>query len=172
MLVGGTSLALQIGHRKSEDIDLFGRAVFNHDEIMEILNELGTLKLIKRSGNILICSLNDIKIDFVNYSYPWLEEPIIRDGIRMAGLKDIAAMKLNAIAGRGSRKDFVDVYYLLKYYSIDDLISFYLEKYNDGSEFLVRKSMTYFDDAEREAMPRMMEDVTWQEIRTKLANQI
>jgi hypothetical protein len=83
----------------------------------------------------------------------------------MAGMKDIAAMKINAIAGRGSKKDFIDIYYLLRYFTLDEMIDLYLQKYNDGSEFLARKSLTYFEDAELEEMPFMFDNITWTDIK-------
>lgn len=164
-LVGGTALALQIGHRYSEDIDLFGLQSIDHDQTLGLLKEMGEVKLIKKSTNILICTLNNIKVDFVCYRYDWLESALVTENIRLASKKDIAAMKLNAIAGRGSRKDFIDLYYLLRYFSLDQMISFYLHKYPDGSEFLVRKSLTYFDDAETEAMPVLIEKLSWEAIK-------
>ncbi len=103
-LVGGTSLALQIGHRNSVDIDLFGESRLEMDEILNLLSTVGELLTIKKSSKILITSINNIKVDFVNYSYPILEKASTVDGIRMASTKDIAAMKLNAIAGRGSKR--------------------------------------------------------------------
>jgi hypothetical protein len=86
----------------------------------------------------------------------------------MAGLKDIAAMKLNAIAGRGSKKDFIDVFYLLPYFNLNEMLELYLQKYSDGSEFLVRKSLTYFDDADLEEMPYMFDNISWDFIKEKI----
>ena len=109
--------------------------------------------------------MNDIKVDLVNYPYPWLEPVIITDGIRMADSKDIAAMKLAAITGRGTRKDFIDLYFLLKQYTLSEMVSFYEKKYSDGSSFLVLKSLTYFEDADREQTPVMMYHVRWEEVK-------
>ncbi len=79
-------------------------------------------------------------------------------------------MKLNAIAGRGSKKDFIDLYFLLKTYSLDELIGFYNQKYFDGSEFLVRKSLAFFDDADKEPMPTMLNDLSWDELKNTIKN--
>ena len=167
-LVGGTALALQIGHRISIDIDLFGNCEIDEIAVLDQLNACGPVHVLKKSKNILICSVQGIKVDIVNYSYPILENTLISDGIRMVGLKDIAAMKMNAIAGRGSKKDFIDVYYLLQYFTLEVMIDLYLQKYSNGSEFLVRKSLTFFDDAEEEEIPLMMEDISWNRIKERV----
>lgn len=164
-LVGGTSLALQMGHRISIDIDLFGASEIDEDLFLEVLKKLGTVQVIKKSKNILICSVNGIKVDFVNYQYRLLESPLIERNLRLVQKKDIAAMKVNAIAGRGSIKDFIDVYFLLNEFSINEMIGFYLQKYPDGSEFMVRKSLTYFDDADNEEAPILFHDISWSEIK-------
>lgn len=167
-LVGGTALALQIGHRISIDIDLFGNCEIDEIAVLDQLNACGPVHVLKKSKNILICSVQGIKVDIVNYSYPILENTLISDGIRMVGLKDIAAMKMNAIAGRGCKKDFIDVYYLLQYFTLEVMIDLYLQKYSNGSEFLVRKSLTFFDDAEEEEMPVMLEDISWDRIKERI----
>lgn len=164
-LVGGTSLALQMGHRISIDIDLFGASEIDEDLFLEVLKKFGTVQVIKKSKNILICSVNGIKVDFVNYQYRLLESPLLEENIRLVKKKDIAAMKVNAIAGRGSIKDFIDVYFLLNEFSINEMIGFYLQKYSDGSGFMVRKSLTYFDDADNEEAPIMFQTITWKEIK-------
>lgn len=90
----------------------------------------------------------------------------------MVSDKDIAAMKLNAIAGRGSRKDFIDLFFILKKYSLETLIIFYNNKYKDGSEFMVLKSLTYFDDAENEEMPVMFQEIVWEEVKITILKAI
>ena len=164
-LVGGTSLALQMGHRISIDIDLFGASEIDEDLFLEVLKKYGTVQVIKKSKNILICSVNGIKVDFVNYQYRLLESPLLEENIRLVKKKDIAAMKVNAVAGRGSIKDFIDIYFLLNEFSINEMIGFYLQKYPDGSEFMVRKSLTYFDDADNEEAPILFHDISWSEIK-------
>ena len=170
-LVRGTSLALQIGHRVSVDIDLFGVSEINEIEFNQALSPLGSVNLVKKSKNILIYNLNGIKVDFVNYTYKLLENPITVENIRLASLKDIGAMKLNAISGRGSKKDFIDLYFLLNYFSLHELLDYYNEKYPDGSEFLVLKSLQYFEDAENEEFPEMLIPVDWENIKVKIANE-
>lgn len=164
-LVGGTSLALQIGHRFSIDIDMFGNYEIDEFEFIEELSQFGNVTILKKSKNIIILSVNGIKVDFVNYKYPLLEKISVVENIRLVSDKDIAAMKLNAIAGRGSRKDFIDLYFLLKKYSLKQLLDFYKKKYIDGSEFMVLKSLTYFEDAETEEIPVMFEPIDWKKIK-------
>jgi hypothetical protein len=86
----------------------------------------------------------------------------------MADCKDIGAMKLSAIAGRGSKKDFIDFYFLLQLYKLDELLAFYKEKYVDGSEMMVLRSLTYFDDADQQEMPKMFSSISWKEVKLNI----
>jgi hypothetical protein len=79
-------------------------------------------------------------------------------------------MKLNAIAGRGSRKDFIDLHFLLQKYSLKEMIYFYNNKYADGSEFMVLKGLTYFEDAESEEIPILFQKLDWNEIKVSIQN--
>jgi hypothetical protein len=171
-LAGGTSLALQIGHRKSIDLDLFGTIEADDISIANTLKSFGNIQLIKKTPNILIYIVNGIKVDIVNYSYPWIDAPCTEDHLRLAGKKDIAAMKLAAIAGRGSRKDFVDLYFLLQEFSLREMLSFYSQKYNDGSSFLVLKSLTYFDDAELDPQLIMLKKAYWKKVKQSIVNSV
>ena len=164
-LVGGTALALKIGHRRSIDIDLFGRLETDKYTLSQKLNSFGKATLLNQTENIHVYLVNGIKVDLVNYPYPWLVDAIIEDGIRLADSKDIAAMKLAAITGRGNRKDFIDLCFLLEHYSLSEMISFYENKYADGSVFLVMKSLTYFDDADREQTPIMLHQISWTKVK-------
>jgi hypothetical protein len=167
-LVGGTSLALQIGHRKSIDIDLFGNLPVEYEHLIDELKNLGEVITLKNSRNIHSLLINKIKVDIVNYEYRWLGAEIITENICLATIEDIAAMKLNAIIGRGSKKDFIDLFYILKQYSLSEILKFYDNKYHDGSTFLVLKSLTYFEDADKQEMPYMFSDITWQTIKENI----
>ena len=171
-LVGGTALALQTGHRKSIDIDMFGNQPVDEISFTDILNEVGKVRVLSKSNNILIYTINGIKVDFVNYRYNWLEKPLTLQSVRLASKKDIAAMKLNAIAGRGSRKDFFDLHELLNYFSLEDILDFYDKKYPDGSKFMAIKSLTYFDDADREQNPELIKSTTWGVIKKKIIKEV
>ena len=167
-LVGGTSLALQIGHRKSIDIDLFGILNVEFDILIDELKTLGEVVLLKNSKNIHSLLINDIKVDIVNYNYKWLTNKMTIDNIYFATIEDIAAMKLNAIMGRGSKKDFIDLYFILKNYTLSTLIDLYSQKYHDGSIFLVVKSLAYFDDADEQEMPFMFHNTSWQTMKNNI----
>ncbi len=171
LLVGGTGLALQLGHRKSIDIDLFGR-IENSENIVEKLKKIGDLKIISTSQTINIFFLDNIKVDIVNYYYEWLHNPIIYENIKIASIKDISAMKLSAITNRGSKKDFIDLFFLLKKFTLKEMMKFYLKKYSEGNEFIVLKSLGYFNDAEEEPMPFMFEKIEWKDIKEKIIQEI
>lgn len=167
-LVGGTSLALQIGHRKSIDLDLFGTLKSDEYAINKNLRELGSVQLLNKTENINIYLINNIKVDIVNYHYEWLEKPIISENLILAGKRDIAAMKLSAVSGRGTNKDFIDIYFLLQKFSLSEMLGFYNEKYPDGSEFIVLKSLSYFDDADADEIPLMLMPVSWDMVKKNI----
>lgn len=164
-LVGGTSLALQIGHRKSVDLDLFGWIDVDVIEINDALSKVGNITQLKNSKNIHIYIVDGIKVDVVNYTYPWLKDLILIESIRLANCEDIAAMKLSAITGRGTKKDFIDLYFLLKQMTLSQMLQLYLDKYKDGSLFLVMKSLVYFDDADADVMPDMLIPIEWDTVK-------
>ena len=170
LLVGGTGLALQLGHRKSIDIDLFGKVNFEYENLTEELTKIGKLSEIKRSKNINIYSIDGIKVDFVNYKYKWINKNIKIDNIRLASLEDIAAMKLNAICGRGTKKDFIDIYFLLQRFSFSKMFDFYRQKFDDGNILLVKKSLLYFKDAEYDELPQMSVDFDWNNAKQFIIN--
>ena len=168
-LVGGTALALQYGHRQSVDLDFFGRLPEDKDELIDVVRRVGDVTVFNRSKIILQMVVNQVKVDFVDYSrYPWIDEPILGDGFVLASDKDIAAMKINAIMGRGTRKDFIDLYVLLQHYSLAQIMDFYRQKYPEFSEYRALLSMTYFDDAEMQDMPLMFIKAPWESIKTSI----
>ena len=171
-LAGGTALALQLGHRKSIDIDLFGKINFEDVDVATEFADFDNVVTLKRSKNINIFSINNVKVDIVNYSYPWLNKFILMDGVRLASIEDIAAMKLAAITGRGSKKDFIDIFFLLQKFTLPEMIAFYNNKYFDGSEYLVLKSLTYFDDAENDNGLEMLVDISWDKVKQQILDQV
>lgn len=171
-LVGGTALALQIGHRISIDLDFFGKVSFDEIDINKIFKNFDSITSLKKSKNINIFEINGIKVDFVNYSYPWLEEERYEDNIRLAKIKDIAAMKIAAITGRGSKKDFIDLYFLLKKYDLKKIISFFEEKYFDANPILALKSLSYFEDADKEPDCNMIIPTTWETAKSEIRNKV
>lgn len=173
-LVGGTALALQYGHRISVDLDFF---FYNTEPdflaiIKDIKHQGYKLEIRKQSSSIIIAMIDNIKVDFVFYPYPWIDIAKTDSMVCMATDKEIAAMKLSAITNRGSKKDFIDLYYLLKNYTLEQMLAFYSNKYNDGSQFMVIKSLTYFDDADTEASPILTDKtIHWDTIKNKILNE-
>lgn len=164
-LAGGTALALQYGHRASVDLDFFGNIDGDSIDLKEQLREIGKISIIKESKNINVFLLDGIKVDFINHSYQWIDHAISEDKIVLASPQDIAAMKINAIEGRGTKKDFIDLYFLLKHYSLQEILGFYQKKYPEYSLFRALMSLTYFEDAENQFMPKMFTEVAWEDIK-------
>jgi predicted nucleotidyltransferase component of viral defense system len=172
-LVGGTALALLLGHRLSVDLDFFGKIEGDTETIgTHLLGKGFDVKWESNTETIHIYVINGIKVDIVNYFYSWIEDVIVEDNIRLAGLKDIAAMKISAITNRGSKKDFIDIYFLLNHFSMEEIMQFYLDKYPNGSSFLSYKSLTYFDDAEPQVMPKMLIPTKWEDVKAKIADEV
>ena len=171
-LVGGTALALQIGHRLSVDLDFFGQTQLTGEEILSIIKDFEGVRAMSSSKSINIMSIQGVKVDFVNYRYPFIVDVIHTDGVRLAGLPDIAAMKLNAVVGRGKKRDFFDLYFLLERFTMEELIGYYEAKYTDGSIFMVARSLTYFEEAEEDEAPELFDKkVTWSRVKKRLIDE-
>lgn len=171
-LVGGTALALQYGHRSSVYLDFFGHIEDDNAGLQRMLSNLGKYTVISEAKNIKCYVLDGIKLDIVNYNYPWIDEPLIVEGLVLASPKDIAAMKINAIEGRGSKKDFIDIYFLLQHYTLKELMGFYAEKYPEHSEFRALMSLSFFVDADQQASPKMFSKVSWEEMKDHIIKQV
>ena len=165
-LVGGTSLALQLGHRISVDIDLFSEETFGIQPITDMLRDKFSIQSLETARNTVRGEVDGIKLDIMAHRYPMVGDPVVVDGLRMASLKDIVAMKLNAIANRGSKKDFWDYAELLNLFSRDEMLGFFAEKYTDENVWYVEKSLSYFGDADEEPDPRDLKGRTWEEVKT------
>jgi hypothetical protein len=169
-LVGGTSLALQIGHRTSVDIDLFTSENIEADELLATLQDY-PVQVSYRAKNTLITFIEGVKVDFITHNYPLLEPAVCEKGIRMASKADIAAMKVNAIAGNGTRvKDFIDIYYLLNDYSFSQIVAFFKSKYRQHSDFHAIKSLTFFDDVDLADWPVLLTEkqLKWPQVMKKI----
>lgn len=171
-LVGGTALALQLGHRKSIDLDFFGNFETSLEELTTILSEFSTVTPVSSSRMTRFLVVDGVKVDIVSYPYGWIDNPVSAEGVVLAGIKDIAAMKLSAITNRGTKKDFIDYYFLLKRYSLKELIELYQQKYSDAQLFTSIKSLSYFDDAESDPMPDMIVPVDWDEVKSTIRNEV
>ncbi|WP_373582874.1 nucleotidyl transferase AbiEii/AbiGii toxin family protein [Bacteroides stercoris] len=171
-LVGGTALALQLGHRKSIDLDFFGTIDCEAEYLRESIAGIASLTILKESPHIHIYIVDGIKVDIVNYKYPWLDDVVLEQGLRLASVSDIAAMKITAIIGRGTKKDFIDIAFLLHHFSLEEILHFYAAKYNDSSVFMAMKSLAYFDDAEADPMPDMFVNQSWQQVKAHILSKI
>ena len=164
-LVGGTALALHLGHRVSIDIDLFSGRSFDTQPITGMLRDTFSIQSLETAKNTVRGEIDGINLDMMAHRYPMVGTPTAIDGIRMASLKDIAAMKLNAIANRGSKKDFWDYAELLNLFSRDEMLGFFAEKYTDENIWYVEKSLSYFVDADEEPDPRDLKGRTWEDVK-------
>lgn len=166
-LVGGTALALQLGHRMSIDIDLFTLEPFDKSKLLDLLNAHFTDVTIESEGDtMLVTNINQIKVDFVKMSYPILFTPMTIDGVRMLDIRDIATMKIKAIAQRGSKKDFFDLFFLLNQLQLQEMLEWFSAKFKQQEIFHIIKSLTYFDDAESYANPLVFDQtITWERVK-------
>lgn len=172
-LVGGTSLALQYGHRQSVDLDFFGKLAVSQEEIIAMVDRLSDYTVLNKTNQILQMVVGGIKVDVIDYGrYEWIDAPIIENGISLASPKDIATLKINAIKGRGSKKDFIDIYMLLMHYSLDEILDFYAQKYPNHSIFRALLSLTYFEDAEAQSMPKMFIPDSWGTIKQHITDTV
>ncbi|MCF6184118.1 MAG: nucleotidyl transferase AbiEii/AbiGii toxin family protein [Bacteroidales bacterium] len=156
-LAGGTSLALQIGHRKSIDLDLFSQNNFDSNYLLEYLEENYNFAVDYTSKNTLKGSIKNIKIDLISHKYNLVKPFVKTENIILYSVEDIAAMKLNAISGNGTRsKDFIDIYFILKRFSVAEILEFYKKKYKLRNSLHVIKSLNYFNDIDTQDWPEML----------------
>lgn len=169
-LAGGTALALQIGHRISIDLDLFTEASFNENEMLTNLEERYQFQMDFQARNTLKGSIHGVKVDLIAHNYPLVRPLIEKDGIRMASLEDIAAMKLNAITGNGTRlKDFIDVAYLSSFLSLSQMIDAYEGKYASRNPTMAIKALDYHHDINFDEPIEMLNaKYKWEDIKKRL----
>ena len=169
-LAGGTALSLLIGHRKSIDLDLFTTGEFSPTQLEKYLQKKYVFKGDILAGSSLKGEVNGIKLDFIRHGYPDVEARIQEDGIRLYGLKDIAAMKLSAIADNGTRlKDFIDVAYLSSYLSLEEMLVAFKTKYPQTNPYRAIKGLTYYDDIRfSERIDLLGKDFRWEAIAARL----
>jgi hypothetical protein len=164
-LVGGTALALRLGHRTSVDLDFFNDEDRESGDWTDSFSVYGRTRLEQASPHIHVYDIGGIKVDVVSLPHTWLEPPQVENGLCLASMLDIAAMKLAAITNRGTRKDFVDLAFLLDSFNLNEMLDAYAKRCPDGAPFLVLKSLSFFDDAEDEPMPRMLIQRDWEQIK-------
>lgn len=155
-LVGGTALSLQIGHRESDDLDLFSVEPLDGLRLQTLLiDKYGLLPSVV-GENTLIGFIQGVKIDVIYHPFPWLDAAIEEDGIRLASVTDIAAMKMHAIINSGKRpKDFVDVAFLSMCYSYNQIKQLLLNRYPAYDPIMVDKAIIYFGDIDELLVPEI-----------------
>ena len=171
-LAGGTALALLEGHRVSVDLDFFSASFDQPDGLLAMVeNEHSAAKVTLVAPRTLYLEIDSIVVSFLGYRYPVVAPPLEPDAnlLPFASREDIAAMKLAAIASRGSRKDFVDLWWLLsKYWSLTDSLKFFRTKFKTRDVGHVIRSLVYFDDAESEPPLRLIAEVEWEAVKRDL----
>jgi hypothetical protein len=173
-LAGGTGLALQVGHRISEDFDFFRVDPFNVGRLYKVLRKAGPAETLQEDQNTLTVLQRGVKLSFLSVPDPFLFDAREYRFFEIADVRDIALMKLAAISSRGNRKDFVDLYTILRGgLSLERCFTWLPEKYGAGrvNSYHVLKSLTYFGDAEKEPMPRILEPFDWEECKAFFARE-
>jgi hypothetical protein len=172
-LGGGTAVALHLGHRQSLDLDWFtGRTIDDPLELAKDIQDRGVeLHVGSAHRGTLHGTVRGVRASFLETRYPLLNSPIAwtEFGCSLAGLDDLAAMKLLAVSQRGSRKDFLDVYALCRHgVSLGVMLECYRKKYSVDDIARILFSLCYFDDADPMPMPTMLLRITWEEVKDSL----
>ncbi len=169
-LAGGTGLALQLGHRPSVDFDWFIPQLGEPEQLFQRLKSFQIdFNILSVSIETVYLTIGDVQMSFIGYAYPLLRPVVVwpQTGLRLAGTDDIAGMKLSAIASRGSRKDFIDLYYLISNFrSLEEYLRLYQQKYQNRDFAHVIRSLVYFNDAETEPEIRMFHPIDWENLKS------
>lgn len=173
-LAGGTGLALQIEHRESIDLDFFTNLNFDYRDIIQKISNFGDFIGRTKDENTIHGQLNNVEISFFKIPYKLLEKPIDYKNLRLASLLDIGCMKLEAIAHRGTKKDFIDLYFLLKRFSLHELLLNCRKKYGTVENiYHIVRSLSYFEDAEKDDTKiSMLVKVEWQKIKSNILQHV
>lgn len=169
-LVGGTNLSLRLGHRISEDLDIFANEPYDSEDVIKPLRDLfsGEITIAERRIHTILAYIRTVKVDLVLHRYPYLHPVETIDGIRFVSIPDVAAMKLNAITRRGAKKDFFDIAELLDRYTLAEMLQFFADKYAATDIGFVVRSLTYFEEAENSKYPVMLKDANWKQVKKKI----
>jgi predicted nucleotidyltransferase component of viral defense system len=166
-LAGGTALALHCGHRRSVDFDFFAMDAFQEDLLLATLREGFKPSVLGRAPQTLHLQLSEVKVSFIGYPYPLLFPTGRFSGVEVADIRDIACMKVSAVASRGTRRDFVDLYVAAQTCPLGEILALFVRKYA-GIEYHrlhLLKSLTYFDDAEKDPPLDLTTEISWSEVR-------
>lgn len=169
-LVGGTALALHLGHRKSIDLDFFTSESFDLEEVKMMLIKKYDFKVSYSRSQTLKGFINGVKVDFIKFDYPHLHNCDIIDEVRIESIPDIIAMKLLSITDNGSRiKDFIDIAYLSSWFSLEEMLQFFIRKITNSNIMMPIKALTYFDDIDfNESIVMLNNDFDWNKIANRL----
>jgi hypothetical protein len=175
-LVGGTALALRYGHRSSVDIDLFNNNRFDLVELPVFLEKIFGKRFEhkhQQSGIGVFCFIDNIKVDFIRFPIERITDLVIEDGIRFYGDPDIAAMKVQAILGRGKKKDFWDIQELLSHYTLQQIMEWHKQKYpNQMLAISIPHAITYFVDADESETPVSFKGQTWTKVKKDISKAV
>jgi predicted nucleotidyltransferase component of viral defense system len=175
-LVGGTALSLLYGHRMSVDLDIFSNKPFENSVIIHALEKKFKSSFVNRSTNPrfgIFGFVSDMKIDLIRHPHPLIRPLLTIDEIRMFSTEDIIAMKVQAILGRGKRKDFWDIAELLNHYTIPDFIQYHKEKYTTQNLLItIPQAITYFNDAEESEDPVSFKKQTWEKVKKFISSKV
>ncbi len=169
-LVGGTALALKYGHRISIDLDLFSENKPEKEKIEKSLrSKFGDRFVYENTKSTwgIFCYIDNIKVDIVSYPHSTIATPEYKEGIRFYSDKDLMAMKIQAILGRGKKKDFWDIAELLHHHSLQEMMDCHKAKY--PSQMLgisIADALTYFVDADESEEPETIKPMTWNEVKS------
>jgi len=174
-LAGGTALALQLGHRISYDLDFFTQDEFDENMLLPEIKKIADFKLEKTAWRTILGKFEDVKFSIFYYKYPLLYPAKKFGEINITDIRDIAAMKIAAVASRGTKRDFVDLYFICKEaVSLEETIRLYDKKYENlaTTGIHIMKSLIYFEDAEPEEMPEMLKEASWGRIKKYFENEV
>ena len=172
-LAGGTALSLILGHRKSIDLDFFSSSFPKFEILVAKLKTLNP-KVINQDKGTLDLYIDDVKVSFLEYKYPLVGDFLEFDQVKVASLEDIACMKLSAISSRGSKKDFIDLYFILQKFSLGELLALFEKKFKGVNYQMshILKSLVYFEEAEKQPDPEFLVDVDWNEVKSFLEGKV
>jgi predicted nucleotidyltransferase component of viral defense system len=175
-LVGGTALSLMYGHRISVDLDLFSNQNFENEKIKQrLIKEFGESFIMEDKPSFfgIFCYIDEVKVDIVRFPHPLIRPTTEIEGIRMYSPEDIVAMKIQAILGRGKKKDFYDIAELLNHFTMTDFVKFHKEKYATQNLFItVPQALIYFEDADNSEDPISLKREKWSTIKSKIQKKV
>lgn len=173
-LAGGTACALHLGHRLSYDLDFFSLTPSDPQLIRNELISQGEIGIIQNDSGTFNGSLDETKVSFFIYPYKLIDELITFEGVMIAGIRDLACMKLEVVSSRGSKRDFIDLFFLAQKYDLNTMLTWFKDKYSNSNISIshVMKSLVYFNDAEADPMPIMHINIEWEQVKTYFISEV